>query len=122
MTRDEIQTLIDEFVSAWGAQNLERLLACYGETAELVSPLLHTQRGIDAIDRAHQDVFMAFTDNVLDVHNVVIDVEGQQAVLVFTLQATQRGEFHGFPASGRRTNTQCAFVMQFKNGCIRKPP
>ena len=118
MTRDEIQKLIDEFVSAWTAQNLERLLGCYGETAELVSPLLHTQRGIDAIERAHQDLFLAFADNVLDVHDVVVDVEGQQAVLVFTLNATQHGEFHGFPASGRRTNTQCAFVMQFKNGRI----
>ena len=118
MTRDEIQTLVDEFVAAWTAQNLERLLACYDTAAELNSPLLHTQRGIEGIERAHQDVFMAFADNTLDVHNVVIDVERQQAVLVFTLGATMRGEFHGFPASGRRTATPCAFVMQFKNGRI----
>ena len=118
MTRDEIQTLVDEFVAAWTAQNLERLLACYDDHAELSSPLLHTQKGINGIERAHQDLFLGFADMASEVHNVVIDVERQQAVLVFTISATQRGDFHGYPASGRRVLTPSAFVMQLKNGRI----
>ena len=118
MTREEIQAVVDQFVSAWTAQDLERLLACYDERAELSSPLLHTQRGINGIERAHQDLFIAFADMASEVHNVVIDVERQQAVLVFTISATQRGDFQGFPASGRRVATPSAFVMQLKDGRI----
>ena len=118
MTREEIQALVDQFVSAWTAQDLERLLACYDEHAELISPLLHTQKEINGIERAHQDLFIAFADMVADVHSVVIDVERQQAVLVLTISATQRGDFHGFPASGRRVTTPTAFVMQLKDGRI----
>jgi len=55
---------------------------------------------------------------VTDVHEVVIDAEEQRAVLVFTIHATQRGEFLGFPASGRRTAATSAFVFHLKEGRI----
>jgi len=46
MTRIEMQTLIDRWVRAWTTKDLEALLECYGEHAELFSPLFHTVRGI----------------------------------------------------------------------------
>jgi uncharacterized protein (TIGR02246 family) len=42
MTREEIQALVDRFVKAWAAKDIEALLACYDEQADLTSPLLHT--------------------------------------------------------------------------------
>jgi steroid delta-isomerase-like uncharacterized protein len=118
MTHGEIQTFVERFARASTAQDLEAVLECYDEQAELISPLLHTVRGIAAIERAHQDLFLAFSDIVADVHDVVIDVEKQQAVLVFTMHATQRGEFLGFPASGRRIATPSAWIFHLKNGRI----
>jgi steroid delta-isomerase-like uncharacterized protein len=118
MTRNEIQALVDRFVRAWAAEDLDGLLECYDEQAELISPLLHTVRGIDAIEGAHQDVFVAFSDIVLEVHDVVIDVENQRAVLVFTNHATQQGDLLGFPSSGRRFAAPMAFVFQFNNDRI----
>lgn len=118
MTRSEIRTVVDSWVRAFTAQDLDALLACYDEQAELVSPLLRTVRGIAAIERSHQDVFLAFTDVVTDIHDIVIDVDTQQAVLVFTVHATQRGELLGFPASGRRTATPSAYVFRLKDGRI----
>jgi steroid delta-isomerase-like uncharacterized protein len=118
MTHAEIRTLIERFVKAWGAEDLDGLIACYDENAELVSPLLHTQRGHEAIERAHQDLFLAFADVVPEVHDIVVDVEQQKAVLVFTINATQKADFHGFPASGRRVATPSAFAFHFKNGRI----
>ena len=118
MTREEIQALVDRFVKAWAAEDIEALLACYDERAELTSPLLHTQRGIEAIERVHQDLFLAFADVVAEVHDIVIDTVAQRAVLVLTLHFTQRGEFLGFPASGRRGANQMAFVFHFKGGRI----
>ena len=103
MTHNEIQTLVDQFVRAWTAEDLDALLECYDEGAELISPLLHTVRGIEAIERSHQDLFLAFSNIATEVHDVVVDVENQQAVLVFTIHATQHGDFLGFAASGRRT-------------------
>lgn len=118
MTHDEIQAFVDRFLKAWGAEDLEALLACYDERAEVLSPLLHTVRGIDAIEVSHQDLFRAFTNVNVEVHDVVIDAEDQRAVLVFTTHATQTGEMLGFPASGRRVATQMAFVFHFKDGRI----
>ena len=118
MTRSEIHAFVESWVRAWSAQNLEALLACYDEQAELVSPLLRTVRGIEAIERSHQDLFLAFSEVVADVHDIVIDVENQQAVLVFTIHATQHGDFLGFAASRRRTATPSAFIFRLKNGRI----
>lgn len=118
MTHEEIQLAVDRFAKAWAAEDLEALLACYDVHAEVVSPLLHTLKGIAAIDASHQDLFRAFTDVKLEVHDVVIDAEGQRGVMVFTAHATQSGEVFGFPASGRRTATQMAFVFHFKDGRI----
>jgi len=118
MTRNEIQTLVESFVRAWAAEDLDALVECYDKHAELISPLLHTVRGIEAIERSHQDLFLAFSEVVTDVHDLVIDVENQRAVLVFTTHATQRREFLGFPASGRRTATQMAFIFHFKGARI----
>ena len=115
MTHDEIQAAVDRFAKAWGTEDLEALLACYDARAEVVSPLLHTLKGIAAIDASHQDLFRAFTDVKIEVHDVVIDAEDQRAVLVFTTHATQSGEMFGFPPSGRRTATQMAFVFHFKD-------
>ena len=86
--------------------------------SELASPLLRTVRGLSAIERSHQDLFLAFADVTVDVHDVIIDQERQQAVLIFTIHATQQGEFLGFPASRRRTATPSAFVFTLKSGRI----
>jgi steroid delta-isomerase-like uncharacterized protein len=118
MTHNEIQTLVDQFVRAWTAADLDALLECYDEGAELISPLLHTVRGIEAIERSHQDLFLAFSNIATEVHDVVVDVEHQQAVLVFTIHATQHGDFLAFAASGRRIATPSAFVFHLKNGRI----
>ena len=118
MTRNEVTTFVERWVRAWAAADIDALLECYDEQAELISPLLHTVRGIAAIEGAHQDLFVAFSDIVPDVEDVVIDVENQRAVLVFTNHATQKGDLLGFPASGRRVATPSAFVFHFKNGRI----
>ena len=118
MTRIEMQALVDRWVRAFTTRDLEALLACYSEHAELFSPLFHTVRGIERLERSHQDLFVAFSDVVTDVHDVVIDTEEQRAVLVFTIHATQRGEFLGFPPSGRRTVATSAFVFHLKDGRI----
>ena len=118
MTHDEIQLAVDRFAQAWGEEDLEALLACYDTHAEVISPLLHTLKGIDAIDASHQNLFHAFTGASIEIHDIVIDAEDQRAVLVLTTHATHTGEIFGFEPSGRRTATQMAFVFHFKDGRI----
>ena len=115
MTRSEIQAFLESWVRAWTAEDLEALLACYDEQAELVSPLLRTVRGVGAIERSHQDLFSAFSDIAVDVHDIIVDVDNQQAVLVFTIHATQQGEFLGVAPSRKRTATQSAYIFRFKD-------
>src|SRR5262249_54715118 len=118
MTRIQIQEFVSAWVRAWTAEDLEALLACYDNDAELVSPLLRTVRGLSAIERSHQDLFLAFADVEVEVHDVVIDEAQQRAVLIFTTHATQQGEFLGLPPSRRRTATASAFVFTLENGRI----
>jgi len=118
MTRGEIEALIQSWVRAWSAQDLKAILACYDEAAELDSPLVRTVHGVDAIGRSFRSLGVAFTDVETDVHDVVVDVDNQQAVVVFTIHATHRGEFLGFPASKRRTATPSSFIFRLKNGRI----
>ena len=118
MTRGEIQALVERFVAAWAGEDIDALLACYDEQVELVSPLLHTVRGLTAIEGAHQDLFTAFADVAVDVHDIVVDVENQRAVLVFTTHATQKGEFLGFPPSQRRIASPSAYIFHLKDGRI----
>ena len=118
MTHDEIHAFVDRFARAWSAQDLDALLECYDERAEVVSPVFRTVNGIAAIERSFQDLFLAFSSVSTDVHDIVIDAVAQGAVLVFTTHATQQGEFLGFPGSGRRTSTQMAFVFHFRGGRI----
>jgi steroid delta-isomerase-like uncharacterized protein len=118
MTRSEIQALVERFVKAWAGEDIDALLGCYDEQAELVSPLLHTVRGLEAIEGAHQDLFTAFADVAVVVHDIIVDVENQRAVLVFTTHATQKGEFLGFPPSQRRIASPSAYVFHLKDGRI----
>ncbi len=118
MTRDDILAAVDRFVKAWSAKDLEALLSCYDEHAEMVTPLFHTVKGVPAIEQAHQNLFLAFSDVETDVHDIIIDAEQGRAVLVVTIRATQQGRFLGFPPSGRRTVTPSAFVFHFKDGRI----
>src|SRR5262245_3330894 len=99
MTRSEIEMLVQSWLRAWAARDLKALLGCYDEEAELISPLVRTARGVDAIGRSFLSLGVAFSDVETDAHDVIIDVDNQQAVLVFTIHATHRGEFMGFPAS-----------------------
>jgi len=113
-----MRTFVESWVRAFAAEDLDALLAFYDPQAELVSPLLHTVRGIDAIERSHQDLFVAFTNVTADIHDIIVDVESQQAVLVFTIHGTQRGELLGFPPSGRRSSTPSAYVFRLKDDRI----
>ena len=63
-------------------------------------------------------LFLAFADIEVKVHDAVVDEEQQRAVLIFTIHATQQGEFLGFPASRRRTATPSAYAFTLKNGRI----
>ena len=118
MTRDDIQAFVERWVRAWTTEDLEALLECYDQQAEVISPLLRNMRGLEAIERSHQDLFVAFSDVATDVHDVVIDVEKQRAVLLFTIHATHQGDFLGFPRSGRRFANSSAFVFHLKDGRI----
>jgi steroid delta-isomerase-like uncharacterized protein len=118
MTREEIRTLVESWVRAFAAEDLEALLALYDPQAELVSPMLHTQRGVGAIERSHQDLFHAFADVKLDIHDIVIDVDSQHAALIFTAHGTQHGDLLGFPPSHRRTATPSIYVFRLNDGRI----
>lgn len=118
MTSDEIRTFVDRHLRAWERQDVPALMAAYADDAEITSPLFQTIRGRAQIENAWRDLLQSLTDWEFDVIDVIVDREADKAVLLFTGHATQRGEFLGVPATGRRTHNRCAFVYAFSDGRI----
>ena len=115
----EIRTFVEKYVSFWQAANLDALVDCYAEDAQIDSPMFRTVKGRDEIEGTFQDIFRIFTDFVNRIDEIVVDSEGDRAVLVVTTRATHRGEIFGFPGSGRRVENKAAYVFHFEKDRIK---
>ena len=45
-------------------------------------------------------------------------IDGDRAMLVFSISGTHAGDFFGLHASGRHLEATCAFIYTMANGCI----
>jgi len=119
MTSDETRTFIKRYCELWERENIRGLVDCYGERAQVDSPMFHTINGREAIEKSFVDLFQAFADSKIHVDDIIIDNEtGDRCVTVFTSQGTHRGVLFGLHGSGRRIEISGAFVMKFENGRI----
>ncbi|OFW21402.1 MAG: hypothetical protein A3H97_20330 [Acidobacteria bacterium RIFCSPLOWO2_02_FULL_65_29] len=119
MTSAEIRAFCERFAKAWERSDVAALSACYAEDCEVVSPIFHTLRGRAEVETSFRDLFQAFSDYSIRVNDMIIDSDGGgRAALVWMAQSTHRGPIFGMPASGRRIESQVAFIMTLKDGRI----
>lgn len=119
MTSDEIRSFLDRFVRAWETQDAQALGACYAPDCTVVSPIFHTMKGREQLERSYRDLFRAFANPSIHVDDVVISSDAPpRAVIVWTVQAIHAGEIFGVPGSGRRIERTIAYIMTFRDGVI----
>ena len=118
MTSDAIRLFIDRHLEAWQRQDVPALAANYGDEAEITSPIFQTIRGRRQIESSWRELFTSLSDWEFEGTEVIVDRDRDTAVLLSTAHNTQRGEFLGVPATGRRSHSRCAIVYRFADGRI----
>jgi steroid delta-isomerase-like uncharacterized protein len=118
MTSEQIRTFLDRHMRTWERQDVAALVADYTDDAEITSPLFHTISGRKQIESSWRELFLALADFKFEINDIVIDRDADKAVMLYTGNSTQHGEFMGMPASGRRSQNRGAFLFTFRDGRI----
>ena len=116
MTREEIMAIFTRREAAWRAHDAAALAADHAPDAVVISPTGGILEGREEIERVYRLWFKAFPDLGFTERDVLVD--GDRAVLVFTVTGTHAGDFFGLAASGRREQALCAFVYTLRDGLI----
>jgi steroid delta-isomerase-like uncharacterized protein len=119
MTSSEIHAFCERFWRAWEREDVAALAACYADDCEVISPIFRTLKGRTEVEGSFRDLFKALSGYHIQVDDVIVDREnGERAVLVWTVQATHRGEIFGMPGTGRRIESQVALILTFRDDRI----
>lgn len=119
MTRDEIRTFTERFITTWERADVPALAVCYSEQATIDSPMFQKVIGRERIEQSFRELFRAFEKWQFTVDDVVIDTaDRERCVVLATAQATHVGDVFGYPGSGRRFTLRTAFTLHFGDGVI----
>ena len=116
MTREEIASLFERRAEHWRHHDAAALAADHAPTCVVISPTGGVLEGRDEVERIYRIWFTAFPDLKLTPSDILID--GDRAVLVFSMSGTHAGDFFGLHASGRHVDATCAFIYTLSGGFI----
>lgn len=110
---------IIELIDAWNAHDPKRVAACYA--ADYVGEDVGApgfQRGPEEIRKVTQVYLRAFPDLHIDLDDLILD--GDKAVIVWTLRGTQRGTFMRIPPTHRPVAVRGTTSVEMKAGLITR--
>lgn len=114
---EDIQRIVDSVLELWNTGNAEVTKRLYAESAERYDPTPpEPARGPQQIARFVAEVRTAFPDFKLEIKRRV--AEGDQLVTQWTCTGTQKGEFQGIPATGKRINLTGVALTRIENGKV----
>jgi steroid delta-isomerase-like uncharacterized protein len=114
MTRDEIVALFDRRTEAWNRHDAAATAAYHAEDAIGESPVQGRMIGRQRIQDGYTTWMTAFPDVKIVTDDVL--VEGSRVVQFFTMTGTQKGSFHGLPATGRKFQITGVFLATIDDG------
>ena len=118
MRREEIETILAEWVDAWKRRDAVALTAPYSEDAVYESMLAGTIQGHAEIESLYRSWFLAFPEMVFEAQNRVID--GAQAAIFWSQRGRHMGDFCGLAGTGRSFVLEGAFLMTLEEGRITR--
>ncbi len=118
MNRNEIEKFFAARDESWQRHDVKALTAEHTEDCEVQSPLAGTVTGLEAIERIYTEWFSSFPDAQYSTESLLID--GNQAVQVVVMTGIQKGDFCGFPPTGKKFNMHCAFAFWLSEGRIAR--
>jgi steroid delta-isomerase-like uncharacterized protein len=116
MTRQQMLDFFKHREDAHDDLDAAALAADYAENAVIESPMAGVHTGPEAAERTFRVVFSAFLDLTRKVESLIID--GNNAVMVVSLEGTHIGEFLGLEPTGKRFIMPAVFFYQLENGKI----
>lgn len=118
MTREEIAEFFSRRNEAWRRHDFAALTEDHTEDGEVESPVGGHVKGRSAIQGIYMGWFSSFPN--VEYFNEHLVVDGNKAVQVIRMVGTQKGEFCGFPPTGKRFEVRCAFLFLFQGNKIAR--
>jgi steroid delta-isomerase-like uncharacterized protein len=116
MTRDEIVDLFARRAVAQAQHDADALTDLHSDACVVESPLGGTHEGKAAIRDVYRAFFDGFPDAELRQEELIID--GNTAVQVVMLSATDTGGFMGLPPTGKPARLPMVAVCRVADGLI----
>jgi len=116
---EPMKQLVTDLLAALNAHDVERAAALYApdyeevDVAQAAVPV-----GSDGIQRTLAYYLHAFPDLQLTLEDLIM--EGNRAVLVWTLHGTHRGTFMHIPPTGRSIAVRGTSLLTIADGKIRR--
>jgi steroid delta-isomerase-like uncharacterized protein len=118
MTHDEIRAFFAAQAQHWRDRDPEALARAHAPDGTIVSPIFRTVTGGEEILASYRALFAIFPDWDYRPEQLLID--GNGVAEPFTVVATHRGEFMGFPGTGKRFTIQGVRLYEMGDGLIAR--
>ena len=112
------RTQLARQAEAWRRCDPAALAAGYAPDAVVSSPMFPRAEGRAAIESSFASLFRTFPDWDMTFEEPCVD--GNRAMQACRVRATQRGDFMGLPATGRRMEFECVLSFELADGLIAR--
>ena len=117
MKKRDIYDMIEQWVDAWNAKDMDRMKSMYTKDAVLYQgPVREALKGWDYIYNRLQDLAMGFPDAHIKINDLHVD--GDIAILEFNETGTQTGRFLDYEPTGNKIDIDSCLVFRVRNGKI----
>lgn len=114
MKKNDIYTMIEQWVDVWNAKDMDRMKSMYAEDVVLYqAPVRHAVKGWDYIRDRLESVIQGFPDAALKINDLHVD--GDIAILEFSETGTQTGRFLDYAPTGKKAEFDSCIVFRVNN-------
>jgi len=115
----ESEQVVRDFFAARNGHDTEKMFALYSEDFKFEDvPFGAVANGKDQYRRMWSQFFGALSDVKFELNSVV--ASGELVATEWTFSATQTGDFHGVPATGRSFSVRGMSIFGIRQGKVRK--
>src|SRR5215467_6006938 len=116
MVHDDAVLWVQQLTEAITAHDVSRILEFYSESAVVISPILGTHSGRDALLRSWTKFFSLFQDFTVSARDVLLD--GDRIAFFAHTVTTDRNGFFGLPSAGQQVEFRYFVLLNLEEGKI----